>query len=161
MRKIINKKFNINILNKDSDIKVLSRGETKNDIKIPDRCNRGEIIISIGTKGWLEWDGLRFLFEFDKPFKYPNWNGSEYRIDYFRKMERIKEQIKCYEASNEERIEYLVKNINIKRIVRGLQDINPGNIRFCLNMALENNLDLDMAIQTYLDDIEIQAEALY
>lgn len=158
----MDKQFNINILNKNSSSKVISRGKTKKDIKIFGELNKGEFIIPRNTKGWLEYDNTSgYYFELDKPFKYPNWCGSLYRLDNFKDSKEISKQIECYEASNSERIEYLITNINIKRIVRGLKEINPNNIRFCLNMALENNFDLDVAIQTYLDDIEIQAETLY
>lgn len=152
----MNKDFNINILNRNSSKKVISRGEIKETIKISNRLNKGEIIIPKGTKGWLEWDGQRFVFEFDESFKYSQWHGSLYRFDYYKNARKMKNQIKCYEASNDERIEYLVRNINIERRIHGLKEINPCNIRFALNIALKNTLDLEVAIQTYLDDIELQ-----
>lgn len=154
----MSKNFNINILNQNSSVKVVLRGKIKEDIKIYDELGRGDIAIPKGTKGWIEWDCIYgFVFELDEPFKYPNWHGCLYRFCYNKKSKKFKNQIKYYEASNDERIEYLVQNINVKREVRGLKEINPKNIRFALNMALVNNLDLEMAIQTYLDDIEREA----
>lgn len=157
----MNKNFNINMLNQNSSVKVTSRGEIKEDIKMYDKFGRGDITIPKGAKGWLEWNYIHgFVFELDEPIKYPRWIGSLYRLCYNKKSKKFKRQIKCYEASNDERIEYLTHNINIKRSCRGLKEINPGNIRFALNMALVNNLDLEMAVQTYLDDIEIEAKAI-
>lgn len=155
----MNKNFNINLLNMDSRNKVLTRGEIINEIKIKDEFSKGEIIVPKGTKGWLEWEGTRLTFEFDEAFKYPNWHGSVYRLDYYKKSRKVKSQIRTYEANNEERIEYLVRYINVKRSVRGLNELNPNNIRFALDMALTSGIDLDKAIQIYLDDIEIQVKA--
>lgn len=150
--------FNINILNQGYKSQVISRGETKKTIVINEK-DKGKIIIKKGTKGWLEWNGLELVFELDTPMKYPNWHGSVYRLIYRNESYKFKKYIKCYEATEEERIEYAINKINIKRRVRGLKEINPSVIRFNLNLALVNNLDLDKALQTYLDDIEIQVKS--
>lgn len=152
--------FNINMLNQNSSVKVTSRGEIKETIKIYDKLGKGDITIPKGTKGWIEWNYIHgFVFELDEPFKYSRWHGSLYRLCFNKKSKKFKKQIRWYEASNDERIEFLVKNINIKRRSRGLKEINPGNIRLALNMALVNNLDLEEAVQIYLDDIEREIKA--
>lgn len=152
----MNKTFNINILNQDSCSKIISRAEAKKNIRLTDNFTKESIIINAGSKGWVEWNGKSLIFELDHPIACKKSAGSSYRVIYNNQKRKFKKEIRCYEASNQERIEYIIKDINIQRDMKALSPLNPNTVRLNLNMALINNTDLQMAIQTYLDDIKVQ-----
>lgn len=84
-----------------------------------------------GMKGWLEWDGREFTFELDNPIPWENGRGAQYRICGYSKKRfkrpqfllRSKKEtsrnlisrLKRLEATNEERVDYFIKNLETLR----------------------------------------------
>lgn len=153
--------LNMNLINNHSLAKVIGRGETKKDIIIPNRKNKGKIVISKGTKGWIEWNGKELTLELDNSIKYPNWIGSIYRLCYKKgkfknklaeALNRIQNRktftkdIKAIKSTENEKIDYLIKKIRIHRTLTiGLEktNINYNLLKICLKKCADKKWDLE------------------
>lgn len=149
------KTFNINLVLKDCESKVLFRGVLKRTIRIKNIYPSGsDVIIKSGEKGWVERRDGVITFELDEPIPFENSDASCYRVVYRDNVFKFNRDIQKYEASNEERIDYTVKHLKSLRSINGLESIDTNLIKTDLDEALLYEKDLDKAVENYLKEIQ-------
>jgi len=163
--------ININLINfgGHSHISILHRAELKNDW----------MGAKAGMKGWLEWNGKDFTFTLDERI-HKGGCRYQYRVmGYGRKYYKnpqyllaskketnrnLIKRLKHIEATDEERIDYFIKNLKTSRDVLSMKQNKNANfdlIKSWITECIDNSdyVKANKIIKNLVEDLKTEVDA--